>query len=205
VSGGWWRRNRSWLPALPFALAALLGASSYNLHDYWYLQGLHHVEASGEQGEFVRITDEYVDAQGATSRTLRVRLSGIDETATYPYDQFEDGPRAVGPGQQALVVHLDWQADPDQTIKLCQVALVDDEGRRYEQAGDGQPDPCTPDGHGGPEPANVKGSVRGAVPDGEERPPTWSTAPVFLLPAGVRVTRVLVWWDFPDYVSLSVS
>ena len=45
----------------------------------------------------------------------------------------------------------------------------------------------------------------GAVPAGEERPPTWSTSPVFLMPEGRRITKVLVWWGSPEYVELSVS
>ena len=205
MTGTWWRENRWWLPAAPFAVAAMLGASAYNLHDFWYIQGLHHEEASAPQGRFVAVTDDYDDAQGHTSRTFRVRLARIEEADTYWYDLGDDGPRPVGNGQEALVVHLDWEADPDQAIKYCSVALVDDEGRRYEPVGNAQPDSCTPDGHGGPDPAQFDGQVRGQVPDGEDRPPTWSTAPAFLVPDGVEIRRVLVWWELPDYVSLTVS
>lgn len=196
---GWWRENRWWLAALPFAVALLGGASSYHLHDYWYVPGLHHQEASASQGELLRVTDDYADDAGHTSRSFRVRLSGINRTSTYPYDMFEELPRIPPPGQQALVVHLDWEADPDQAMKYCQIALVDDRGRRYEIAGQAQADPCTPDGHGGPDPGT------GLTPPGEGRPRTWSTAPVFLVPEGVRITQVRLWWELPDYVSLNVS
>ena len=75
---GWWRENRWWLPALPlFALPAMLAASAYNVRTYWYLPGLHHELASADQGEFVRVVEGYDDAEGQTSRTFRVRLSGF--------------------------------------------------------------------------------------------------------------------------------
>lgn len=204
MSRGWWRENRWWLLAMPVAVAALLGASAYNLHDYWYIQGLHHEAASASQGEFVKVTDDYDDTAGHTSRTFRVRLDGIEKTARYPFDDFED-PAPVSKDQEALVVHLDWEADPDQALTLCSVALKDDEGRRYEIVGNTQHGPCTPEGHDGPDPALFEGQVRGDVDEGEERPPTWSTAPIFLVPAGVTITQVLLWWDLPDYVSLTVS
>lgn len=201
---GWLRENRWWLAALPLGAATLVGGSSYLVHDYWYVQGLHHELASGEQGELVRATDDYRDRVGSTSRTFRVRLAGVEPADTYLFDIFDDGPRPVGEGREGLVVHLDWRAAPDQSLRRCEIALVDDEGRRYEQVGAAQPDPCVPDGHGGPEPAEFQGGVR-EVPPGEERPPEWSTAPEFLLPEGVEITRVLVWWERPDYVSLNVS
>ena len=200
----WWRANRWWLAALPLGAATLIGGSSYLVHDYWYIQGLHHELAAGDQGDFVQATDDYRDAVGPTSRTFRVRLAGVEPTGTYLYDLFDDGPRPVGDGQQALVVHLDWQADPDQSLTLCTIALVDTQGRRYEQVGNAQPDPCVPEGHGGPEPADSDDPVR-EVPRGEDRPPSWSTAPEFLVPAGVEVRQVLLWWEQPDHVSLSVS
>jgi hypothetical protein len=53
-------------------------------------------------------------------------------------------------------------------------------------------------------PAAVEGDVR-EVPDGEDRPPTWSTNPQFLVPEGVEITQVLVWWGLPDYARLDVS
>jgi hypothetical protein len=202
---GWWRENRWWLPALPVALAAMLAASAYNVRDSWYYTGFHHELASADQGEFVQVTQGYEDAEGQTSRTFRVRLDGFTYRTTYQLTV--DGPEQVKVGQQALVVHLDWEADPDQAIRTCMVTLVDDEGRRYEEvAGTYQPDQCTPEGRGGPEPAQFKGDERGAIPSDElPRPPVWSTDPVFLLPGDVRITQVWLTWGQPDYVSLHAS
>lgn len=201
---GWWRENRWWLPALPFALAALLAASAYNVRTYWYLPQLRHELASAQQGEFVQVTQDYEDVEGETSRTFRVRLAGFTNRTTYPLTI--DGPEQVKVGQQALVVHLDWEADPDQALRSCEVSLVDDQGRRYQKVATYQPDQCTPDGRGGPEQAAFQGTVRGQIPADElPRPPTWSTDPVFLLPGDVRITQVRVTWGPPDYVSLRAS
>jgi len=200
---GWWRLNRWWLPALPLALAAMLAASAYNVKDYWYVNGLHHEAAAGEQGEFVSVTDDYDDAVGRTSRSFEVRLAGIETVDEYPFDF--DRPQPVPEGRQALVAHLDWEAAPDQVLRHCHVALMDDEGRRYEIVGNGQSNACTPEDRPGPEKPFTAESERGQMQPGEERPETWSTDPVFLLPDDVEVTRVLVWWEFPDYVALSVS
>ena len=38
----WWRENRWWLPALPFAVTAMAAASSYLLHDYWWIKEPRH-------------------------------------------------------------------------------------------------------------------------------------------------------------------
>jgi hypothetical protein len=201
---GWWRENRWWLLAVPFALAAMLAASAYNVSTYWYLPGLHHELASADQGDFVRVTQGYEDAEGQTSRTFRVRLTGFTHRTSYQLTS--DGPEPLRAGEQALVVRLDWEADPDQALRTCDITLVDDEGRRYREAGDRQPDQCTPEGRGGPEPAQFQGDVRGAIPDDElPRPPAWSTEPVFLLPEDVRITQVWVTWGPPDYVSLHAS
>jgi len=201
---GWWRENRWWLPALPVAIAAMLAASAYNVRTYWYLPDLRHELASAGPGEFVRVTQDYEDTEGETSRTFRVRLDGFTRRTTYQVGV--DGPEQVKVGQQALVAHLDWEADPDQALRGCAVTLVDDRGRRYEKVGPYHPDQCTPDGRGGPYEAAFKGMVRGQLPVGElPRPPTWSSEAVFLLPADVRITQVWVTWGPPDYVSLHAS
>lgn len=199
--GGWWRENRLWLAALPLALAAVTPASSYDL-DFWWDNGLHHELASAPQGSPVRVTDPYDDALGETSRTFEVELASLRTIELYPYP-FED-PSPPPEGVDAVAVHLHWRADPDQVLRGCSVALVDDEGRRYEADSSAFPSACVPTARGGPE--DPHGDVgRGVVPEGEERFPSWTTAPVVLVPHGRTITQVLVWWERPDYVSLSVS
>ena len=202
---GWWRENRWWLPALPLAVTATAAASSYLLHDYWWIKEPRHEISSAAQGHYVTVTDDYSDYLGTLTHTFQVRLAGVVEVDKVVLDSFElDGPQPTPEGLQSLRVHLDWRADPDQILRGCEVALVDSEGRRYEQVDRHASDACVPPGRGGPEPAAVEGDVR-EVPDGEDRPPTWSTNPQFLVPQGVEITQVLVWWELPDYVRLDVS
>jgi len=201
VSRGWWRDNRWWLPALPVSLAALMAASAYNVKTFWYEGGLHDRVASAERGEFVSATERYDDPVGATSRTFRVRLDRLRTVGWYP---FEDEPGPPPDGVDAIRAYLDWEARPDQVLAFCTVSLVDEEGRRYDSPG-GDASSCVPEDRPGPtDPFSADGE-RGLVAPGHERPEAWSTAPVFLVPEGRRITRVLVWWRYPHYVELSVS
>lgn len=200
---GWWRENRLWLPLVPVALAAVALASSYNL-SFWRDSYLHDQIAAGRQGQMVRVTQRYDDALGGTSRTFRVKLDrlGTAKEYGYPFDDAAPPPDGV----EAVEVHLDWEAPPDQVLRGCHVSLVDDQGRRYDLEDFALEDDCVPSEAAGPEdPSPSNGNKRGVVPDGEDRPPTWSTAPVILVPEGREITRVLVWWGRPEYVSLRVS
>jgi hypothetical protein len=199
---GWWRENRVWLPGVPLALAALLAASSYNVREHWYDRGLRHELAVASPGEQVEVTDDYDDALGPTSRTFSVRLDRVREAATYPFD-LGDGPPP--PGTHVVEAVLDWAAEPDQVLSGCTVAVVDSDGRRYERVDSfTQGNMCVPFGHEGPSAPGLEGDVRGTVEPGTARPPTWTTRSSFVVPDGVRVTRVLVWWERPDYVALPV-
>jgi hypothetical protein len=202
----WWRENRLWLAALPVALAGLLLASSYHVKFFWYEAGLHHRVASGQQGERVAATMKYDDVVGGTSRTFEVRLAGLRTSNVYPFAD-EDEPSPPPDGVDAVVAHLDWAAEPDQVLSYCMVSLVDDQGRRYDVDTEAVFDLCTPEDRPGPDDPSREDGERGLVVEGLERPPTWSTAPVFLVPRGREISQVLVWWEIsmPDYVELSVS
>ena len=89
-------------------------------------------------------------------------------------------------------------------LRGCSVALLDDQGRRYEVDRSDFPSGCVPTDRGGPEDPPADGE-RGVVPEGEARPASWTTAPVVLVPHGRKITRVLVWWERPHYVTLSAS
>ena len=200
----WWRENRYWLAVLPVALAAMLLASSYHVRFFWYDGGLHHRVVSGREGERVSVTMDYGDdTVGATSRTFQVRLAGVGPIERYPFPDEEPAPPPDG--VDAIVAHLDWRAEPDQVLANCAVSLVDDQGRRYDVDTEGVFDLCTPVGRAGPtKPGNSNGE-QGLGAEGEARPPSWSTSPVFLVPHGRTISHVLVWWTTPDYVELSVS
>ena len=199
----WWRENRYWLATLPVALAAMLLASSYHVQFFWYDNGLHHRATSGQQGEPVSVTMKYDDAIDTTSRTFQVRLAGLGPIERYPFADEEPGPPPDG--VDAIVAHLDWVAEPDQVLAGCMVSLVDDQGRRYDVDTEAVFDLCTPDGREGPLDPMTSDGERGLVAEGEERRPSWSTSPVFLVPHGRTITDVLVWWTTPDYVELSAS
>jgi hypothetical protein len=200
----WWRDNRLWLAALPLSVLAAAAGSSYNVKDLWYDRGLNHEVASGEQGRWLEVSQEFTDRIGDTSRTYRVRLNDLEKTSRWPY--YDDGPREPPADIDAVAAHLDWQADPDQQLAGCRLALEDDEGRRYELDSGDSLDLCTPTDHPGPLGPLSADGVRDEVEPGTERPPTWSTAPVFLVPEGRRITRLLVFWGQPpDYVTISVS
>jgi|EndMetStandDraft_8_1072994.scaffolds.fasta_scaffold138882_2 hypothetical protein len=204
MTRSWWRENRYWLPALPVALAAMMLTSSYNVKDYWYDNGLHHKLASAPQRTFVSTTDHYDDAIGPTSRTYSVRLAGLGSTDAYP-DEEDGEPGSPPDGVDAVVVQLDWKAPVDQVLRGCTVSLVDDQGLRYDVDSASFVNVCTPDGHAGPHDPFSVTDQRGLVPEGEDRPTTWSTSPVVLVPHGRTVTQVLVWWQTPNYVQLSAS
>jgi hypothetical protein len=204
MNRSWWRENRFWLPALPIALAGLMLASSYNVKDYWYDNGLHHELATADQGTFVSTTEPYDDALGPTSRTYSVRLAALGSTDVYPNEE-DGGPGRPPEGAGAVVVHLDWKAPGDQVLRGCTVSVVDDQGRRYDVDRATFSNPCTPEDHAGPHDPFSNTGERGTVPEGEDRPATWSTASVILVPPGREITQVLVWWQVPGYVRLSAS
>jgi len=201
---GWWRENRFWLPALPLALAGLLLASSYNVKEYWYDNGLHDELASAGPGTFASATDHYDDGRGPTSRTFSVRLAALGTTDVYP-DEEDRGPGRPPKGVGAVVVYLDWEAPTDQVLRGCTVSVVDDQGRRYDVDTSTFVNSCTPEGHAGPQAPFGSTDERGTVPEGEERRETWSTRTVILVPLGREITQVRVWWETPDYVQLSAS
>jgi hypothetical protein len=182
----------------------MLAASSYHVKFFWYDAGLHHRVASGQQGERVSATMKHHDRFGATSRTFDVRLTGLGPIERYPFAD-EDEPSPPPDGFDAIAAHLRWAAEPDQVLSTCRVSLVDDAGRRYDADTEHVRDLCTPEGRPGPDDPSAEDFVRGLADEGEERPPTWSTAPVFLVPHGRTISHVLVWWSTPDYVELSVS
>jgi hypothetical protein len=199
----WLRSNRWWLVVLPLALALMLGASAYRVRTFWWESGLHREAAVSRPGDFVRVVDDFDDALGPTRRTYEVRAERLEKLPEIPQD-FGD-PEPLPADTVAYRVPLDFRAAPDQDLNYCKVVLVDDAGRRF--GGDtsdvlDQVNLCLPEGHGGPETPLLKGSKRGVVPPGEERPESWSVEPIVLVPEGARPTSVWVSFSPPEYVRL---
>jgi hypothetical protein len=198
----WWRTNRLWLAALPLCVAGAAAASSYNVKANWYDAGLHHRIAERSAHEWVEVHQEYTDPVGRTSRTYRVRLDAVGDTPLYPY--WEDGTPAPPPdGLRAVVVRLDWAAAPDQQLRGCTLQLVDDDGRRFEADTSAA---CTPFEAGGPEAPAAGADERPTTgPEGEpDRPASWTTNPVVLVPDDAEISEVWLTWGTPDYVALRV-
>ncbi|MCB1300913.1 MAG: hypothetical protein KDB28_06555 [Tetrasphaera sp.] len=211
---GWWRDNRAWLAALPVAAAVGAGASAYQVRTFWWESGMHRQVAAPAPGEPAGLTERYRDGQGETSRTLSVRLLGIDPAPAdaaaadpappdpTPPDPAppDPGPAGGAPGAAAYRVRLEFSARPDQELRPCRIAVLGADGSRYEA----EPglSPCLPEDHPGPSASVIEGDPRGHVEPGEERPATWQVAPVIQTAAAARIVAVRVWFGYPEYVEL---
>jgi hypothetical protein len=201
---GWSRRNRWGLLVLPLATAAALAGSSDRVQLYFWEGGLHHATA-GPAGQWVSFHDSYTDSNGPHERRVRVRLDSV-RPATTPWHTTD--PLRLGPGSTALAVTLTLEADVDLPLSVCSLGLRDGAGTRYDYlpgVGDAnQPvSPCVPPDAPGPDTA--MGDLTAAPdPDSAPRPRTWSVSPVIVVPAGVKISEVDLWWQLPNYVALAV-
>ncbi|WP_205471579.1 hypothetical protein [Nocardioides sp. SYSU D00038] len=201
----WWRRNRVWLALLPVVLLALGAAASYRVADYWWNVEPHEVIARGEPGRALTFTDDYEDALGETSRTLTVEVVDVAELDAVPVRRLDD-PVPLSDDARVVRVTMDWEADPDQGLRGCTVALRDSRGRTHRLSSAGlRFASCLPSEGGGPlVPSAVDDAAGRSVPDGEERLPAWRTRPVFVVPQDAEITEVLLWWQLPEHVVLPV-
>jgi hypothetical protein len=201
----WLRRNRWGLLALPVAVALAVGANAQRLHDYWWDQDLRHKAATGGQGEWVTWSDDFSDAVGDGTRTFRVKVT--EKGSPVSPDELADlelPSDAVG-----MRVAMDFEAEPDQVLFGCRMALLDDEGNRYLYRAivnrlNQDFWPCVPEDTPGPQPSISAGEPRTAL-FGEERPPRWTTKPVFVVPRTATITDVLLWWEQPDYLAVRLD
>jgi hypothetical protein len=202
----WLRRNRWGLLALPIAAALAVGANAQRLHDYWWDQDLRLAGATGSQGEWVQWSDAFSDAAGDGARTIRVRVTGsesIDATSA------ESADLELPSDLTGWRVTLDLEAAPDQVLFGCRLALVDDNGNRYQfrpMVNNLMQDmhPCVPDDNPGPQPSITAGEPRTVVYGGE-RPRQWTTRPVVVVPRTAKITEVLLWWEQPDYLAVRLN
>jgi len=206
---GWLRRNRWGLLVVPIAAAALVAGNAQRLHDYWWVKELRVVGASGQQGSWVHYSEPFSDALGASR--LAVDLEVVDvRTVGSISDPIRGEVKVDTDGAMAYAVKLRFRADPKTVLIGCRMALLDAAGNRYDfdhQALGVAQDlyPCLQDGAEG-----YGNSIRVDTPrayvDGP-RPATWTTRPVVIVPAGVRITEVRLWWDDPGprYCRVSVT
>lgn len=203
----WVRRNRWGLVALPVVLVLAAAANAQRLDDYWWDQTFQRATATASTGEWVRHSEEFLDALGTTTRTLEVRVGEPVEVVSFLGDDALPVPVDLPEGLVAVGVPLDFRAEPDQVLGGCSVALLDADGNRYEPSDLGavpQPfDPCLLDGSPGPSYSLSPDQPHQAAP-GAARPTSWSTRPVVVLPDDVEITAVRVWWLPPYFVEVSL-
>jgi hypothetical protein len=203
TSGGWWRRNRWGLAALPFVLAAALAASSYQVEGRWWLARAR-VAVSAEEGEWAGFTDTRYDRSGDVPIELRARLVGLEE-ATQPFGR-PDEPLELPPGTQGLAVVLELAADTHVPLAGCRLSLIDADGTEYAyqhaspsltQAAS----PCVPPESPGPDLVLFETLD---TSESDPRPERWSVAPVVVVPDGATVVEVRLTWGPPNYLAFQV-
>jgi hypothetical protein len=200
---GWWRRNRWALVALPVALLLVLVASGDRVRTLWWDKDLR-VATTAEAGARVGFHQEVYDGVGGTlAIDVQVVLDHVGDAAPLPEDM------VLPVGTRAVQVDLTLSADPDVVLAGCSLAVRDADGTRYEYVSNGwgaqQPVvPCVPQDTPGP--ALSLGDLDDVLsePEGPPRPGSWSVSPVVVVPEGVEVTDVVLWWQMPQYVQLPV-
>ena len=201
----WTRRNRWGLVALPLALVTALAASSDRVRLYFWDEGLRQAQRA-EQGAWLDFRNTYSDSEGEHPLAVKVRLDGVrPATALWR----SASPLELAPGTQALEVELSLEADPRLPLSICKLAVRDAGGTRYDYLspiGGSQPfSPCVPPDAPGPQRALGELDEGRDISGEPVRPESWTVKPVIVLPAGVEVSDVVLWWDQPDYAALSVS
>ena len=200
----WWRRNRWALLGLPLALAAALVASSDRVSTYFWDVGLHTADRA-PAGVWLEHRDlVFSDASGEAGELpieVGLRLDGLTETT----QGWEADSLVLPAGTRAIRVDLTLRADPDEPVRTCFLALRDADGTRYDYAWDAagayQPSsPCVPLLTPGPWAA-----FGGDTGVEDPRPAEWSVAPVVVVPDDAEIVEVLIWWQMPAYVALSVD
>ncbi|MEO7269890.1 MAG: hypothetical protein ABIW49_11855, partial [Knoellia sp.] len=174
---------------------------------FWYQSGLHHEIASAGPGTWAKVTEEYTDVHGDTTRVYSVRFAGLGG-ADPAYEDRSGEELTLPDGMVARTVTLDFEAEPDQVLKGCALTLIDDRGREYrvgstfDALGPGTT-VCVPEETPGPSLAVLKKDARGAISEDEQpRPRTWSTAPRIPVPEDATFVELRISFEDPDYVTL---
>ncbi len=201
---GWWRRNRWALVALPVALLLVLLASGDRVRTLWWEQDLR-VPSAADAGDDVEFHQRVYDGLGGTAPIdVQVRLDHVGEATTLPDDL------VLPAGARAVQVDLTLSADPDAVLASCSLAVRDADGTRFDYVSNGwgglQPVvPCVPEDTPGPSPSLGDLDDTLSEADTPARPATWSVSRVVVVPDGVDVADVVLWWQMPQYVRLDVS
>lgn len=194
----WWQANRWWLLVLPLVTVLMVGASSYRIEEFWWQRGQHHEVATVAPGEFGSVN--FDSSLSGHTRTFKVRLAGELTRSEELPDLYAIDNDALPEGMVVGEVSLDFEADPDQSLRGCEVSFVGSDGVVYGAASDplSQGFLCVPEDTPGP-------YTDDTPTDTPERPTTWSTTAQGLIPADAEITEIRVWWNYPEYVTLQVQ
>lgn len=191
----WWRRNRWWLIALPFAVAVLAAASTQRIVTVWLEEPLRSKVAEAAPGEPVHVTQEdFASVRDEHDRReFTVELLGVEE-AEGVYDDILDEIEPFPDGATGYEVTLRFDAPVDSELDDCDVILVDANGNRYGEGLDPTQAsfPCERD----PE----------LDAEDEGYPEEWTNTFLVLTATDVDITEVWLTFALPsrDYVVLPV-
>lgn len=227
---GWWRRNRRAVLALPVAVALAVAASSSRVVLFWWPYGPHDVTRA-DAGELVAFSDDWQDRAGEHTRRWRVSVDAVDTPPTRTVPD-EDGGEVLAtvartedtgysedgevhlvspPGTRVWRVVLTVEADPDEVLRTCRLAVVDTRGRSFEYASRVadpvrwtlKTAPCVPADAPGPSARILDG--QGPDPAEElDRPARYTTEAYVSTAADAVPAAVRVWFDHPETLEVTL-
>ncbi|MET0450045.1 MAG: hypothetical protein ABW004_16650 [Aeromicrobium sp.] len=204
----WWRRERLAIVLLPIIVVAVVVLTGSRVNEYWWQRGFHEEAPRDAQG-VASIEDEYDD--GYLTYPIRADISLVSaEPVTELPGAYR--PAKVPTGARLWEVRLRWRADPDVSLTGCAIALVDDDGNRYEVNATsfdaGAPtavETCVPDETPGPKPRLGSTDAPAVGPGEQPRPESYETRAYIVTPDDAEPTAVRVWWFLPVYAELPLS
>ena len=183
----------------------LLLASSYNVKDYWYDNGLHHELASAGQGD-VRLGHRPLRRPARPDLTHLLGAPGRARVDRRLPGRGGRRARSASGGhrRRRRPSGLEGAGRPGAA------GLQRLPGRRPRAAATTSTlgpfiDACTPEGRAGPHDPFTDTSERGTSPRARTGPRPGRRHRWSWCPHGRTITQVLVWWQPPDYVQLSAS
>ena len=128
---GWWRRNRVGLALLPVALVAALAGNAQRLQTLWWEADLRSPQRPDASG-VVRFVDEYDDGHHVYPITPELSVVSVERASTLP--GYDGSPEPVTLPSDAMLwkVRLHVEADPSAILVGCDLALVDEQGTRWQ-------------------------------------------------------------------------
>lgn len=208
VRQSWWRRERIAIVLLPVVLVAAVAATSSRVDEYWWQKGFHEQAPRDDRG-VVSVDVDFDD--GFLKYPIRADISLVSAERVTEVPGAYQAMR-LPTGASLWEVRLRWKADPDVSLTGCSIALVDDDGNRY----DIDPtsfDPgavtsvqtCVPDDAPGPQPQPLSAEPPTNPPGAAERPASYETRAYIVVPEDVEPTAVRVWWLLPTYAELPLD